>query len=289
MKPYYHPKSLVVLLMLALTLPQLARADFNPVALTQSSYTFNIVVASNSVAAYAFEGPANIPTPTVNSPYSINGFVGTGTNTFGDNTYYEQGLYSGFGDTGYNSGVPVHGTVFTNINNANMTFMMPPSYAANDDLMIVDGFNSTITSGTLVFTTATTAAHLAILEAGGNNGCTVNWTVTHSDNSTDTGTFAAPDWFNPNPGREVFLEAQVLLGAAMVGWIQAEILTTWTPAPRTPMCPIWTLKQLQSPAPCRSSVSRSITIAGAGLTTFLPSAPPQMALPTLQSRWLAST
>lgn len=200
MKPYYHPKSLVVPLMLALALPQLARADFNPVALTQSSYTFNIVVASNSVPVYAFEGPANITTPTVNSPYSVDGFVGTGTNGFGDNTYYEQGMYSRFGDTGYNSGVPVHGTVFTNINNANMTFVMPPSYAANDDLMIVSDFGSTITSGTLVFTTATTATHLAILEAGGNNGCTVSWTVTHSDNSTDTGTFSVPDWFNGNPG-----------------------------------------------------------------------------------------
>lgn len=54
MKTYCHLKVLPALLVLALTAPLVTRADFNPVALTPGSYTFNIIVNSNSLAPYAF-------------------------------------------------------------------------------------------------------------------------------------------------------------------------------------------------------------------------------------------
>ena len=153
----------------------LARADFNPVALTPSSYTLDIVVPKET---------------TEGLPYCINVTAGNGTG-LGDNTYYEQGLHSRAGQAGFNSGIPVHNTVFTNINNANMMFLMPPDYTANNTLMI----DSVFTSGTLTFTTPTTATNLAILNCGGGGTVTVGYTVTHADASTETGTLNLLDWF----------------------------------------------------------------------------------------------
>jgi autotransporter-associated beta strand protein len=168
-------KSRIISLLLTCACANLARADFNPVALTPGSYTYDIVVE------------ASTPQPL---PYCINVTAGNGVG-LGDNTYYEEGLYAPRGQTGSNSGIPVHNTVFTNINNANMTFLMPPDYTVNNELMI----DSTFTSGTLTFSTATTATNLAILCTGGGGPLTVNYTVTHSDSSTETGTLSLLDWF----------------------------------------------------------------------------------------------
>lgn len=153
----------------------LARADFNPVTLTPSSYTLNIVVPKET---------------TEGLPYCINVTAGNGTG-LGDNTYYEQGLRARPGQVGANSGIPPHNTIFTNINNANMLFVMPPDYTANNTLMI----DSVFPAGTLTFTTPTTATNLAILCCGGGGTVSVGYTVTHSDASTETGTLSLLDWF----------------------------------------------------------------------------------------------
>src|ERR1700739_2453296 len=88
-------------LTLALAVPHLAQAQsFSPVPLTQQSYTYSIVV------------PAATVQPV---PDCVNGFVGSGQE-FNDNTLYEEGLETPVpGATYYNSGVPFHNTVFTNI------------------------------------------------------------------------------------------------------------------------------------------------------------------------------
>ncbi|HTV42418.1 MAG TPA: LamG-like jellyroll fold domain-containing protein, partial [Candidatus Sulfotelmatobacter sp.] len=181
MKTHHSLKGLFALTLVA-ALPRLAHAQpFNPVPLTQSSYTFSIVV------------PAGAVQPV---PECVSGFVGSGQE-FTDNTFYEQGLYTPIvGATYYNSGVPIHNTIFTNINNSNMRFLMPPTYANNDDLMIVSGSFGFLTPGTLTFTTPTTATSLALLDTGGNGGCTVNWTVTYQNGNTQSGTLSVPDWFN---------------------------------------------------------------------------------------------
>jgi hypothetical protein len=168
-------KRRLIVALLICVCASLARADFNPVALTPSSYTLDIVV------------PA---TTTEGLPYCINVTAGNGTG-LGDNTYYEQGLRARPGQVGANSGIPPHNTVFTNINNANMTFLMPPDYTVNNELMV----DSVFTCGTLTFTTPTTATNLAILCCGGGGSVSIAYTVTHADTSTETGTLSLPDWF----------------------------------------------------------------------------------------------
>ena len=149
----------------------LAKADFNPVTLAPGSFTVDIVVESNTVPAV---------------PYCINVTAGGGVG-LGDNSYYEQGLRPG-----NNSGIPPHNAVFTNINNSSMLFLMPPTYATSNTLMI----DSTFTTGTITFNTPTNASALAFLGAGCGGGTTLGYTVTHADSTTDTGTTFFPDWFN---------------------------------------------------------------------------------------------
>lgn len=182
MQTHHSLKGLIAFTLL-LAVPGLMRAQpFNPVPLTQNSYTFSIVVPASAIEP---------------EPECVGAFVGDGT-TMKDNTFYEQGLYTPIvGATYYNSGIPFHNTVFTNINNANATFLMPPSYApgSNDDLMIVSGQYGYFPSGTFTLNTPTTAKSLALLDTGGNGGCTVTWIVTCQNGNTQTGSFSVPDWF----------------------------------------------------------------------------------------------
>lgn len=169
-------KSKLIPIILGCALASLARADFNPVPLTPGSYTHHIVLPATAIEAV---------------PYCINVTAGNGV-SLGDNTYYEQGLRARPGQVGANSGVPAHNTTFTHINNANMQFLMPPDYTQNNTLMI----DTTFSSGTITFNTATTATNLAILGFGGGGTISAHYTVTHADASTEVGTISFNDWFN---------------------------------------------------------------------------------------------
>ncbi|HTV42417.1 MAG TPA: hypothetical protein VMF08_17750 [Candidatus Sulfotelmatobacter sp.] len=167
---------------LSLSLPAMAQSLFNPVQLTQGSYTYNIVISATAGDLKSV-------------PECIDAFVGSGT-SLSDNTLYEQGMYTRPGNAGYNGGVPIHDTVFTNINDPDMTFLMPPAYTTNDDLMIVNSSEyGDLPGGTFTFNTPTAASSLAILCTGGNGGCMVNWTVTYENGQQVTSNLGVPDWF----------------------------------------------------------------------------------------------
>ncbi|HWD91957.1 MAG TPA: hypothetical protein VG938_06370 [Verrucomicrobiae bacterium] len=166
-------KSKLLLTLLTCACVSLARADFNPVAITPSSFTLDIVV------------PA---TTTPGLPDCINVTAGGGSGK-GDTTFFEEGVYIRTNLS--NQGIPPHNSVFTNINNANMKFVMPPDYLVNNTMMI----DATFTSGTMTLLTPTTATNLAILATSGGGSCTVHYIVTHADASTESGTLSLPDWF----------------------------------------------------------------------------------------------
>jgi hypothetical protein len=182
MKTPFLLKSSLVAVGLLLAAQSRIQAQFTPVPLTQSSYTDGVVVRSNYF-------------PTVNN-YAV--WVGSGYNQ-SDTTYFEIGLYARKpGDFGYNSGVPIHGTVFTGQVGftTNMQFIMPPDYTTNDDLVIVNGGTRGVnTNGTLTLVTPVSATSIALLAAGGNGGCTVIYTVNHTSGSAETGSYSVPDWF----------------------------------------------------------------------------------------------
>src|SRR6202012_2376371 len=88
------------------------------VAITPGSYTFDIVVESNTPQAL---------------PFCITADTGSGVKET-DTSLYEQGFYSRIGTSGGNSGIPIHNTTFASMNNSNITFLMPPNYVTNNDL-----------------------------------------------------------------------------------------------------------------------------------------------------------
>ncbi|HEX4264945.1 MAG TPA: hypothetical protein VH597_11445 [Verrucomicrobiae bacterium] len=151
-----------------------ARADFNPVAITPSSFTLDIVVPASTTAGL---------------PDCITVTAGGGS-AKGDTTFFEQGVYIRTNLS--NQGIPQHNTVFTNINNTNMLFVMPPAYSGvNNDLMI----DASHASGTMTLITPATATNLAVLCTSGGGAATVHYIVTHADASTEAGTLSLLDWF----------------------------------------------------------------------------------------------
>jgi hypothetical protein len=189
MKPHLLTKSSLAAVCSFMAASAAVQAQsYTPITLTSNSYGYKMVVPAGE-------------TPALNDSTTSGGvtaFVGSGTCLTCDTTFYEQTLYQYVpGRSGYNSGAPHSGETFASINNSNMLFQMPPSYSADDDLMIVSstqyGF---YLSGTLTFVTPTPATNLAILCTGGNGGATVSYTVTHASGGSETNLIVVPDWFN---------------------------------------------------------------------------------------------
>jgi len=244
MKTPFLLKSSLVAVGLLLAAQTRVEAQFAPVPLTQSSYTAGVVVRSNYF-------------PTVNEYYF---WVGSGSNQT-DTTYYENGLYSRKpGDFGYNTGVPIHGTVFTNVSNPNQTFIMPASYTANDDLAIVNnGTRGDITNGTLTLVTPASATSIAVLAAGGNGGCSVIYTVHHTSGGSETGSYAVPDWFASGPENAWGCDGRINTG----GYANFQALTVNTGPPYMDSQPI----AITNTAPI-TSVTFDYTGNGGGVDNF---------------------
>jgi len=174
-------KAKLLSLTLTLALAGAARADFNPVPLTPGSYTYDVVIASNAVQI----------NPQVYPYYFITATTGSGTDLFGDDTYFEQGYYARAGTSGGIFGVPVHNSTFTDLNNPNCVFLMPPTYLTNNTLQ-VDSINTT---GTFTLTVPTNVTSLALLSGGAGQG-DITYSVNHQTGSPETGILTLQDWYS---------------------------------------------------------------------------------------------
>jgi hypothetical protein len=154
----------------------LAQADFTPVNLDPNSFTQDMVVEKT--------GPAPL-IPGGASTASMDG----GSANNGD-TWNEQGYFPHQPGVG----LPPAGTVITSLSHANKQFQMPPSYTANNAVML--DATSFSAKYTITPTTPRALAALSFLTSGGNGGCIFQWTVHHQDGSTQTGQLPSADWFN---------------------------------------------------------------------------------------------
>ncbi|HSU53196.1 MAG TPA: immunoglobulin domain-containing protein, partial [Candidatus Dormibacteraeota bacterium] len=169
-----HPSMRLLPLVLALFVASVARADFDPVPLTSGSYSFDIVV----------EKTAPLPLP-----YCLSASQGGGTG-LGDSTWFEQGYWR---SPNQNIGVPHPGQIFTHQSNGNITYQMPPTYGTNNGLLADSTFPA---GGTLTLATPTTCVGISVFGSSGGGGGSANYTITHADTSTETGTLSYNDWFN---------------------------------------------------------------------------------------------
>lgn len=156
--------------------------NFDPIALTPSSYTVDIVVETNA----ALSLPAAITATQGGGPPNSSG-------DYNDATWYE----IGFRLPPYNvtNGLPHPGATFTDLGNANVQYVMPPSYVTNN-VFFLDGL---VSSASMMLNVPTTATNLSFLGSSGGGSGTVNYTVYHANGDTETGTLTFPDWFNNTP------------------------------------------------------------------------------------------
>jgi len=126
-------------------------------------------------------------------PTAVNATVGNGTSE-GDYTWFEQGYYAPNGSFG----IPAPGTTIISLAQADHSFIMPPTYTGNNDVLVaVNVPTATISSA------PTVCSALSFLCTAGNGATTVNYTVHHADSTIQTGTLVIPDWFGPSSASEV--------------------------------------------------------------------------------------
>lgn len=87
------------------------------------------------------------------------------------------------------SGIPVHGTTFTN---GDHSFTMPPDYTVNDAVWV----SPTVANATITFVTPTAATALSFLDAAGGGPVNPIVIVHHQDGSSETNIITIVDWFD---------------------------------------------------------------------------------------------
>lgn len=163
-----------LLLALALVLPGVVRAGFNPIALTSASYNQDIVVENTA------------PAPVLAGAYTTASMdSGLGNANW---SWYEQG----YNTANPTTGLPPAGSTFTSQSAANHQYTMAPSYTVNNAVLL----DATLSRATLTFVTPAACAGLSLLESGGHNGVAFSYTVHHQSGATETGSGNIPDWFN---------------------------------------------------------------------------------------------
>jgi predicted alpha-1,6-mannanase (GH76 family) len=148
---------------------------FVPIAVT--GYNEDIVVEASAGKPGALNG---VTTATMDS----------GTNNVGS-TYYEIGYVPQAPETG----LPRAGSIITNLSAPDHVYQMPPSYSANDAVLI----NSNLPYATITPTVPVSFQDLSFLTAAGNGPVTLDCTIYHLDGSSETHSFVSPDWFFESP------------------------------------------------------------------------------------------
>ena len=167
----------IVSLGLVLSFALVAKADFNPVALTPSSFNADVVVEAAAPAPYNMFTTATVDQGTNNAA----------------NTFYEIGYNTNSGATA--TGFPIHGTLLTN-STLDRVYQMPASYAANNCVLVGHnaGAGSTInTNGTLTLTIPATYVAMSVLNTSGNGAVPVRIVVHYADATTQDYTFDSQD------------------------------------------------------------------------------------------------
>lgn len=155
---------------------------YSPISLTRGSFNADVVVEKTAAPP-------------------IENFVTAGndggTNLTG-NTWFESGYYPSLPQLG----LPTHGSIFAAQYlqtgalgpDMNYVYQMPPDYGVNNSLW-VSGNNGPRTA-TITITNPAVFVGLSFLEASGNGGETINYTVHHADSTTETGSFVSTDWWH---------------------------------------------------------------------------------------------
>jgi hypothetical protein len=101
-------------------------------------------------------------------------------------TFYEQGYFPPSSGTG----LPLAGSLITSASGADHHFVMPPSYVLNNAVLLEEAF----ATANLVPANPVACSAVSLLCASGHGPTTNGCIIFHSDGSTETNCFVAPDW-----------------------------------------------------------------------------------------------
>jgi hypothetical protein len=166
-----------------------AMAQFAPLPLTSSSYTYDIVVESN----FIYKASEACVTATMDGGPARN-----------NNTWYEAGLDMAFPTTG----LPHAGTVLTSVSQSDHSYQLAPTWFSNNVVFLGDydtnylSDTEDFTNGSITPSTPKAYTAISVLTSAGNGPVVLNVAVTHADGTTDSGitSFTVPDWFNSVSG-----------------------------------------------------------------------------------------
>lgn len=148
---------------------------FNPI--TVSGYNEDIVVEASAPQPGALTG---VTTATMDT-----GVANTA------NTWYEAGYVPSAPATG----LPAAGSTLTNLSAPDHYYTLPPSYTANNAVLVT----SNAPSATITPVSPASFAGLSFLTAAGNGPVTVGCTVHHANGTSESNSFVVPDWFTRSP------------------------------------------------------------------------------------------
>jgi fibronectin-binding autotransporter adhesin len=131
---------------------------------------------------------------TIATPVAVNATVGGGVAET-DFTWFEQGLST----ANPTLGLPAAGSTVVSMSQADHSYNLPPSYVANNAVLVSAG----VPSATITPTTPAPALALSLMGTSGNGATTVAYTIHHADSTTETGSLSMPDWFGPGSASEV--------------------------------------------------------------------------------------
>jgi hypothetical protein len=147
--------------------------EFLPVAIT--GFNADMVVEATASAPAAL----NATSATMDGGAANTGY-----------TWYEQG-YQPIAPT---TGLPSAGTTLTSVSANDHGYTLAGSYTANNATLVDATHNALLT-----LATPASYSGLSLLAASGGGSMTVDYIITHSDSSTQTGSVIIPDWFNNSP------------------------------------------------------------------------------------------
>jgi hypothetical protein len=150
-------------------------ANFSPIAVT--GYNRDIVVEANA-------GKPGILTSVTTAT------MDTGTNNTA-NTWYEMGYVVSSPSTG----LPHAASTITNLSAPDHRYVFAPSYSLNNAILV----SSNVPAASLMPVTPANYPALSFLLAAGNGPATIGCLVRFANGTSESHSFAAPDWFTKSP------------------------------------------------------------------------------------------
>lgn len=161
--------------------------------------------ATLNVNGGSIAGSGNLAVNIGNSLDGVNATMDGGTNKSG-HTWFEQGLYS----VDPSRGLPAAGSIVVSVSQADHSYKLAPSYAANNSVFLAaEGFPT----ATITLSAPTTASALSFLGSAGGGAATLNYTIHFSGAPDETGTLVIPDWYPP---------AEAIVALPVGGRVQAD-------------------------------------------------------------------